>query len=506
MPWKAFKRGDEWCVFKIDADDAATGDSLGCHDTRAKANSQVAALNANVKEGAVPVLIEQNELGGLEWIKQQGEKQMNDTMLESTTLEIDGHQVTMADLVSEYQEAHHHEWNGGEDIASMPVGSWSAMSFADIKAAREAEELAATVEQRTDEFQRIFRNIMFDSETTDKRAALLALVDEFVTEIEAIEVEEAAEGLTELAENDGLSILEILEVQEQEEDAEPRHTIIRVALIEPGLGNMRDKHYYPREMLERDAHIFQGVKMYATEHNDKERSVRTEVSQILRCPVGFSETGAPLADVAIYDREFDHNVRERDHHGTLSDLHCSILASGRVKKGVEMDGEKVNVVEAITEARAVDWVTRAGAGGRALSLVENDAMPEGNMTEKIVLDEGQSGEEDTENHETVEEQLHEQDEQQEQEQLEPLTVVEALALLLESGLSAKQQKRLAAKGFETAGELEGAIAEVKDILSESRTSTVLDMGKSKPKQAKPETTKSLVERESAVLKRHGIGR
>ncbi len=482
MPWKAFHRGSEWCVFKLNADDAATGDSLGCHDTKAKANMQVAALNINVEEAG-----------------------MNDTMLESTTLEIDGHQVTMAALVSEYQEAHHHEWNGGEDIASMPAGSWSAMSFADIKAAREAEELAATVEQRTDEFQRIFRNIMFDSETTDKRAALLALVDEFVTEIEAIEVEEAAEGLTELAETAGLSILEVLDLEEQEGE-EPQHTMIRVAIIEPGLGNMRDKHYYPREMLERDAHVFEGVKMYTTEHNDKDRSVRTEVSQIVKCPVGFSETGAPLADVAVYDAAFAHNVRERDHHGTLSDLHCSILASGRVKKGVEMDGEKVNVVEAITEARAVDWVTRAGAGGRALSLVENDAMPEGNMTEKIVLDEGQGGEEDTENHETVEEQLHEQDEQQEQEQPEPFTVVEALTLLLESRLSAKQQKRPAAKGFETAGELEGAIAEVKAILSESRTSTVLDMGKSKPKQSKPETTKSLAERESDVLKRHGIGR
>ena len=127
------------------------------------------------------------------------------------------------------------------------------------------------------------------------------------------------------------------------------------------------------------------------------------------------------------------------------------------------------------------------------------------MTEEIVLDEGQGGEEDTEEteekHETVKEQLHEQEETP-----EPFTVAEALTLLLESGLSSKQQKRLAAKGFETAGELEGAIAEVKEILSESRTSTVLDMGKSKPKQAKPETTKSLAERESAVIKRHGIGR
>lgn len=490
MPWKAFRRGDEWCVFKIDADDAATGDSLGCHDTRAKANTQMAALNANVEEAG-----------------------MNETMLESTTLEISGQPVTLAALIAKWngadvQEAHRHEWGGeGPSVETTPEGSWNARSFADINALRVAEELAVTVEQRTKEFSLLFGNIMRDFEITNKRMALMSLVDEFVSEIEDIEpAEEVAEALAELSESAGLSILKVLDIEEQEGE-EPQHTMIRVAIIEPGLGNARDKHYYPKEMLERDAHVFEGVKMYLTEHDDKNRSVRTEVSQIVRCPVGFSETGAPLGDVAVYDAAFAHNVRERNHHGTLSDLHCSILASGRVKKGVEMDGEKVNVVEAITEARAVDWVTRAGAGGRALSLVENDAMPEGNMTEEIVLDEGQSGEEDTEeSHKTVEEQLHEQDKQQEQEQPEPFTVAEALTLLLESGLSSKQQKRLAGKGFETAGELEGAIAEVKDILSESRTSTVLDMGKSKPKQAKPETTKSLAERESAVIKRHGIGR
>ncbi len=127
------------------------------------------------------------------------------------------------------------------------------------------------------------------------------------------------------------------------------------------------------------------------------------------------------------------------------------------------------------------------------------------MTEKIVLDEGQGGEEDTEEkHETVKEQLHEQDKQQEQEQPEPFTVAEALTLLLESDLSSKQQKRLAGKGFETAGELEGAIAEVKDILSESRTSTVLDMGKSKPRR-KAEDTRTIAERERDVIKRTGLG-
>jgi hypothetical protein len=119
MPWKAFRHDNEWCVFKLNADDEATGDSLGCHDTRAEANAQVAALNINVEE--------------------QG--QMNDTMLESTTLEIDGEQpVTLATLIDTYKEAHRHEWGGeGPSVEMMPDGAWSARSFADLAAARVAE-------------------------------------------------------------------------------------------------------------------------------------------------------------------------------------------------------------------------------------------------------------------------------------------------------------------------------------------------------------------------------
>lgn len=125
------------------------------------------------------------------------------------------------------------------------------------------------------------------------------------------------------------------------------------------------------------------------------------------------------------------------------------------------------------------------------------------MTDEIVLDEGQSGEEEHDQ-ETVEEQLHEQDDQQEEVQPEPLTASEALNALLESGLSAKQQKRIAAKGHETLGELEADIAETKEILSESRTSTVLGMGKSKPQQQEADT-RTVAERERGVLQKHGLG-
>ena len=50
MPWKIFKEGDEFCVYKHDADGNKVGDALGCHPSRAAARRQIGALHANVKE------------------------------------------------------------------------------------------------------------------------------------------------------------------------------------------------------------------------------------------------------------------------------------------------------------------------------------------------------------------------------------------------------------------------------------------------------------------------
>jgi hypothetical protein len=144
-----------------------------------------------------------------------------------------------------------------------------------------------------------------------------------------------------------------------------------VELIKPGFGNKKDKHYYPREVLERDAKVFEGVKMYATDHRPEEKNVRTEVAVIKACPVAFTDDGAPIAKVAVHDGDFAEQARNRAKLGTLDTLECSILALGRTKKG-EVDGQKANIVEAITKGQSVDWVTKAGAGGHAVSLAESD--------------------------------------------------------------------------------------------------------------------------------------
>lgn len=145
--------------------------------------------------------------------------------------------------------------------------------------------------------------------------------------------------------------------------------LMDVALIRPGWGNKRDNHYYTRELLKRDAKVFEGAKMYTTDHRAGEKSVRTEVSVVKEIK-GFTTDGAPIASVAVHDPDFAEATRNRRALGTLESLECSILAGGRVRKGT-VEGRKGGIVEAITSVTSVDWVTKAGAGGHAIALAEN---------------------------------------------------------------------------------------------------------------------------------------
>lgn len=179
----------------------------------------------------------------------------------------------------------------------------------------------------------------------------------------------------------------IIEVVEAEGVVNTRSPLtMEIALIQPGFGNRRDNHYYSAEMLKRDAPlVFPGVKMYLTDHKPGEKSVRTEVSRVKEI-VGFANglpnviDGTPIAKVSAFEPGFCEMVRNRAAAGELDSLECSILASGIAKKGT-VDGKSAKVVESITTADSVDWVTRAGAGGRALSISENEEEPMENRAE-----------------------------------------------------------------------------------------------------------------------------
>lgn len=54
MPWAAFQEGSQYCVYKLNADNDKTGESLGCHPSRDEAQKHVAALYAKTEKADYP--------------------------------------------------------------------------------------------------------------------------------------------------------------------------------------------------------------------------------------------------------------------------------------------------------------------------------------------------------------------------------------------------------------------------------------------------------------------
>jgi len=146
--------------------------------------------------------------------------------------------------------------------------------------------------------------------------------------------------------------------------------VIDFQVMKPGPGNKRDNRYYPADVVERDIHVFDEADVFATDHKETERSERTKVGKVLQVPVRFTEHRAPVARVLIYDPRQAEKARNRADAGALDTLECSIFGSGRVKKG-KVGDQEYSIVEAITQGKYLELVSKAGAGGHALNLAES---------------------------------------------------------------------------------------------------------------------------------------
>lgn len=262
------------------------------------------------------------------------------------------------------------------------IATYGAKSFKDLDAATSANERAEEVGELTEAYRQIIGNIMYSDEApAAKLTALRQLSDEFMgrvttaLQVTATETARPTAPTGEvLAESIGGANVTLAETEAPATG--PRAPLdINVRLIKPGWGNSRDRHYYSAAMLRRDAGLFEGVKMYTTDHNAAEKSERTEVSKI-KAIERFDTDGAPIARVTIFDPDFAEKTRNRIAAGMTDSLECSILAAGMSKAGKAPDGREGNIVEAITAVQSVDWVTKAGAGGGAVSLAEAAAGDE----------------------------------------------------------------------------------------------------------------------------------
>lgn len=160
-----------------------------------------------------------------------------------------------------------------------------------------------------------------------------------------------------------------------------------VTIIKAGLGNHRDKNYYPAETLEAavKARAFDGLRAYAdhpdalSEEVQPERTIRDMVGVYLR-PRFVREGkqgGRVVADLHLFrsSQWLSDTVDDLIELGQADKIGLSINGRGRtVERQVQLeeaDPINVNWVEDFLVLRSADVVTEAGAGGGFQQLLES---------------------------------------------------------------------------------------------------------------------------------------
>lgn len=155
----------------------------------------------------------------------------------------------------------------------------------------------------------------------------------------------------------------------------------RVRLIEGD--RLGTSGYYPAETLRRDGpRIFKkGTPMYLDHQTPDEKvhkpfgSVTTFAGTLAED--AFYENDGLYADVEVFEHQQPLIRSLKDHIG------ISIRALGKTQKE-EINGKTVPVFKELIEARSADFVVKAGAGGKIMSILESAALvEEGNMDEVL---------------------------------------------------------------------------------------------------------------------------
>lgn len=379
----------------------------------------------------------------------------------------------------------------------MPSPVITATSFADLYGQRAELEAADEVRKLAYDFGSLAANVI--NAGGDVPGELQALSDEFMTMVmdayqagtaEAEPMPEGALQLAELAESAEWEPLAFQMTPELAESAEPSLLYMDVALIRPGWGNKKHGHYYPKETLKRDGALFEGMKMYETDHKPGEKNTRTWVSTITKVD-RFADDGAPIARVAVHDPNFAARLRNLNEAGLLHKMECSILADGLTRDGT-VEGKPASIVEAITAPYSVDWVTKAGAGGAVVALAESANE----------VEEAMEGKEEK----PVAAKL--------EEKVEPVAEKPAeVTLLAEADVASGVQaanlpqaaaERLAAGKYTNAEALQTAIVAERDYIKRVTGSGAVT-GQGGTVAEKKVEVAPLAERESAAIKRYLVG-
>ena len=164
-----------------------------------------------------------------------------------------------------------------------------------------------------------------------------------------------------------------------------------VIIIKAGFNATKDR-YYPKEVLQRDYGIFEGLKMYAdhpTETEEKERperSIREWVATLK--DVTCDESGTITGIAEIIEPWLMQKLAALRDKKMLSEMGISINAVGSASKAT-IDGIETLSIEKLERANSVDFVTEPGAGG-AVTLYESDRQRNVDLVELATLKERRS--------------------------------------------------------------------------------------------------------------------
>lgn len=155
----------------------------------------------------------------------------------------------------------------------------------------------------------------------------------------------------------------------------PRGNRMLIRLIDAGVGS---SGIYPPETLRRAAEegVFaKGLHLFADHPGEAERYDRPERS--------IRDIAGALTENARFDEATNALVAEAKTFGPWTeilremsdDIGLSIRAGADTSEG-QHDGQPARIIERITSAVSVDFVTRAGRGGRVLQLLESSTVRE----------------------------------------------------------------------------------------------------------------------------------
>lgn len=158
---------------------------------------------------------------------------------------------------------------------------------------------------------------------------------------------------------------------------------IQVIIMSEGLGNKRDMHYYSKDCIRSAAPLFEGSRCFVDHPTETEEITRPE--RTLRDLVGYYTDVAPsedgsqllgtlnLEDTEAGQQWFDKIKSAIDYGQRYPDkvyFAISINADGKTHEE-ERDGEKINVVDAITGVDSADLVTRPALQTKFVKIMQS---------------------------------------------------------------------------------------------------------------------------------------